>query len=686
MKGLVFSVIAAYMFLIGSSQGQRCLPAMKIPSVKVSCRKGYGHGSDCTMSCERDNFSPNIGSIYCFRGVWHDYRRIRQEGRSDDTKVSLSQIRCEIDRMVDDVQGRSEGFGQRSATTNAPTCARMVCPQNYPGITKSKCEKVGCCWNAAARSCHTELCPEPRNYRGISKSFCEKGVKVGPPCKYNQGTMECYKVKVMATSCPKGTANPPNCQPITCPSLQQVANSASVDCTSGQSYGSTCTVRCAKGYGSTRSLSATCGGDGSSLTGTWTSMPTCTRLSCMAVTEIANGKIRCGQQNRAGSSCSIGCQDSYEINIRSIYCNGEDGKWYDFSRMQTEGITDSNRVDMGQLKCAASSQRRLTTEMAGSRSAVTQCSAARQKCHISYTGQTAHKCAQVGCCWNTETSSCQAQLCPSPRNFAGISKSYCESGERGRPSCKYNRQTTECVLDVQSAMQGTTQNVVKIPKVHQWEANLRDGSTKAGVDYQVTTSRGRAADATSTREERDIVSVIQPFRDDDSYWRRFRRGACHFAGVVKVDTTDKDEVTITLKYNNDWDLMNTFSMSNVKSTEPNNMLVSVFNPTSFVQIKFKQQPHRNIKEYRVPQTTRPNDILNSGLKTITLKLNREDSTLQYSVALRNKVKEGKFKVKNLFTDEEELYLYINRASNYVRRSSNNPKRGFGLCEVNVDAS
>jgi len=229
-----------------------------------------------------------------------------------------------------------------------------------------------------------------------------------------------------------------------------------------------------------------------------------------------------------------------------------------------------------------------------------------------------------------------------------------------------------------------TQNVVKIPETYSWRANLMDGTSSGSVGYQVTTSRRAAAG--SAAEERNLVSVTEPFRSDDSFWNLYRKTACHHAGVVKVDTADRDEIKITLTYNNDWDLFHTFAMSNKKSTSPNDMLITVNHPTSFIQIKFKGHVNRNVKERRVLRSSKPNDFLNSGLKTITLMLTRADSSLQYSVALRDRVVEGKYRVPNLFGAAEELYLYINRSSDYKRRPVNDPKRGFGLCKVDVDAS
>lgn len=92
---------------------------------------------------------------------------------------------------------------------------------------------------------------------------------------------------------------------------------------------------------------------------------------------------------------------------------------------------------------------------------------------------------------------------------------------------------------VQQTMRGEpTQNVVKIPETYSWRANLMDGTSSGSVGYQVTTSRRAAAG--SAAEERNLVSVTEPFRSDDSFWNLYRKTACHHAGVVKVDTADRD--------------------------------------------------------------------------------------------------------------------------------------------------
>lgn len=695
MKNLVVCALVTFLSFLNNAQGQsrNCLALTNIPFGTIKC-SGATHGSDCNIGC-RDNYRATISSIYCYDGNWYDFRRMRRAGGpSEGLKVKLSNVRCDVERLVDDVQsvsGRS-AFGSSQAE-KAETCARKICSQNYDGITKGKCEQFECCWNGEAQSCHEKLCPH--SYKGISKSYCEKGLKTGPTCKHSTSTSECYQVK--KNSCPEGTANPPSCKPITCPSLQNVANSQSVKCSNGDSYGSKCTVTCKLGFGSVESLSATCGGDGSSSSGTWSSLPTCTRLPCMEIKSISNGRIRCGSRNKAKSTCSIGCEDGYDISVRSIYCHGADGKWHDFTRVRSEGISDSTRVNMAELKCTSddtstTNSRRLGGAVTGSRSAsVGQCAGriSRKNCHVSYTGQTEEQCARVGCCWSPQTSSCQAKLCPSPKNYPGISKKFCERKAPGQPQCVHDREANECILAAPSQVTPkspvVTQNVVKIPKIYQWKADLMDGSTEKGIVYEVST-RPTGSGNVNTEEDQDVVSVTEPFRSDDSLWKTYRRTACHYGGVVKVDTTDKNEINITLKYNDDWDLFHTFSMSNKKSKLQKDMLVSVLNPTSFVQIKFNRQPSRNVKERRVVQSSRPNDFLNSALDSVTLTLSRADSSIKYTTVLGKRVVNGKYTVPNLFSDAEELYLYINRSSDYKRRGFNDPKRGFGLCKVKVDAS
>ena len=63
---------------------------------------------------------------------------------------------------------------------------------------------------------------------------------------------------------------------ITCPALSTPVNGNAPNCTDSNNFNSTCTFTCSDGFGIVGSSTLTCGGDGSSTTGTYnTNSPTC---------------------------------------------------------------------------------------------------------------------------------------------------------------------------------------------------------------------------------------------------------------------------------------------------------------------------------------------------------------------------------------------------------------------------
>jgi len=194
------------------------------------------------------------------------------------------------------------------------------------------------------------------------------------------------------------------------------------------------------------------------------------------------------------------------------------------------------------------------------------------------------------------------------------------------------------------------------------------------------------SDSKVAADAKDLVSTAQGISSEDSFWMKYRKNACHYAGVAEVDIKEKESINITLAYNNEWDLFHTFSISNTKkSIKQLDMLMSVVNPTSFVLIKFHQRSSQNIKERR--SNNNPNGLLNSGLQTITLRFKRATSSFDYSVQFKDRLVEGTYEAADLFNEEDKLMVYINRASDYKKRPNiTDPKRGFGLCHVKIDAS
>ena len=63
---------------------------------------------------------------------------------------------------------------------------------------------------------------------------------------------------------------------ITCPVLAAPANGAAPSCTSGSAFASVCTFTCDAGFGLIGASTLTCGGDGSSTSGSYdVDAPTC---------------------------------------------------------------------------------------------------------------------------------------------------------------------------------------------------------------------------------------------------------------------------------------------------------------------------------------------------------------------------------------------------------------------------
>ena len=63
---------------------------------------------------------------------------------------------------------------------------------------------------------------------------------------------------------------------VTCPALTAPTNGNDPSCTDATNYNSSCTFTCMDGFALSDSADLTCGGDGTSITGTWSgSAPTC---------------------------------------------------------------------------------------------------------------------------------------------------------------------------------------------------------------------------------------------------------------------------------------------------------------------------------------------------------------------------------------------------------------------------
>jgi len=429
-------------------------------------------------------------------------------------------------------------------------------------------------------------------------------------------------------------------------------------------------------------------------------------MTCIKLGRIRNGKdVTCtfGEDARRMphlGMCTYKCKDQYKNEgTETVYCFN--GQIYDKNKLKkAEDLVPANfykqpkcvidpdvSVDDDDVSMRSNGMRSIGGGMRSiEEEPVVQETCAAQKCHRSFTGQTKSQCELAQCCWNGETGQCHAKQCSPGRNYRGVSKNKClKGGRRGEPACLYNSKTSECY----QAPSVQKQNIVKTPKSSHWSADLFAGTTDSKTEYKVSssmTSFSRRAGAEA--QVKELANVAKPLTLEDSFWSRFREEACHYGGVVEVNTEGKKEVNITLAYNDDWDLFHTFSLANTASKAPTDMLFSVFSPTAYIQI---MGPSLNVAK-QIPRTrdpARPNFALNSGLDTIKLHLSRSSSALKYSVKLWKGSVEDSLQISDLWNGQERLYLYINRSSNLpstLKKTTSDARRGFGLCSVTVDAS
>jgi len=105
------------------------------------------------------------------------------------------------------------------------------------------------------------------------------------------------------------------CQAIVCPALATPANGQAPSCTSDANFGSVCTFVCNAGYTLSGSATTECGGDGSSVTGTWSNpVPTCEPFVCPGLPLPVNGlSITCTDGANFNSACTFTCNPGFGI-------------------------------------------------------------------------------------------------------------------------------------------------------------------------------------------------------------------------------------------------------------------------------------------------------------------------------------------------------------------------------------
>nr|XP_018667880.1 sushi, von Willebrand factor type A, EGF and pentraxin domain-containing protein 1-like isoform X2 [Ciona intestinalis] len=112
------------------------------------------------------------------------------------------------------------------------------------------------------------------------------------------------------------------CNRITCGELPGIDN-GSIRCVGGNGFRASCVYVCNNGYNLVGSDSRKCTANGE-----WTNIaPVCTPISCRPLRNPAFGNTTCTDNNRYDSSCSVTCNDCYEVVGSPIRTCRRDGAW-----------------------------------------------------------------------------------------------------------------------------------------------------------------------------------------------------------------------------------------------------------------------------------------------------------------------------------------------------------------------
>ncbi|XP_039257209.2 P-selectin-like [Styela clava] len=254
--------------------------------MRVKCEPIQQNPVNGKVKCTNKNFENSVCRYTCDAGYDLD-------ATTDDVIKTM----CEDD-------GGKDSLGKWS---HAPArCTRITC---MPEMTKPVNGKLSC-------TNRNYLNSECDIYCNIGHDLDDTGLKkVSSTCEADTD----------GDSFGIWSLTPPlDCSPISCKPRHIDPANGKVVCTQENRYGSTCTFRCDEFYdmdGTTNlTLSSTCvEGDNGEAIGKWTlAAPTCSLITCKAISSITNGQYACTSGNMKGSVCIFKCDIGYELNGVSI--------------------------------------------------------------------------------------------------------------------------------------------------------------------------------------------------------------------------------------------------------------------------------------------------------------------------------------------------------------------------------
>ncbi|XP_026693188.2 sushi, von Willebrand factor type A, EGF and pentraxin domain-containing protein 1-like isoform X4 [Ciona intestinalis] len=282
---------------------------------RLECTDGFNFGSICSLVADSGFEVVGTESRVC---------------RGEDTKLDWKQPLSIRARDCLPLNAPEHGTVACNKQSYYGSECRFTCDIGYEllGSVSRRCTASGSQlsvlgWTGTLTSCQVIRCTDilqPDNgavscnneniFNSVCRVSCSEGYQlVGSPVRICEDSGEFTGVAGV-------------CNRITCGELPGIDN-GSIRCVGGNGFRASCVYVCNNGYNLVGSDSRKCTANGE-----WTNIaPVCTPISCRPLRSPAFGNTTCTDNNMYDSSCSVTCNDCYEVVGSPIRTCRRDGAW-----------------------------------------------------------------------------------------------------------------------------------------------------------------------------------------------------------------------------------------------------------------------------------------------------------------------------------------------------------------------